>query len=265
MNKEEILIKIIKKIQSAIIAFSGGLDSTYLAYITYKVLGNKSLAVTAISPSMAKEEIENIPHLIKFIGIPHKFINTHEHLNKEYLLNDKLRCYYCKKELFTALLELATKENFQNILDGSNCNDLDDYRPGRNAVKEFNICSPLIEASFYKKDIRFYAKKHNLPNWNKPPTPCLASRIPYSIPITEEKLKQIEQAEYFLHKIGCKIVRVRHHNSIARIECSSKELPIIMKNKNKIIKALKSLGFNYITIDLEGYRLSGKSIKYLNP
>lgn len=264
MNKEEILKRIINKMQSAIIAFSGGLDSTYLAFITYKVLGNKCLAVTAISPSMAKEEIENIPHLIKFIGIPHRFINAYEHLNKEYLLNDKLRCYHCKKELFAGLSKLATEENFQYILDGSNCDDLDDYRPGRRAAKEFNICSPLIEANFHKKDIRYYAKKHNLPNYNKPPTPCLASRIPYSMPITEEKLKQIEQAEHNLHKIGCKIVRVRHHNSIARIECSSKEFPIIIKNKNKIIKALKSLGFNYITIDLEGYRLSGKSIKYLN-
>jgi uncharacterized protein len=258
MTKEEMLKKIIKQMESVIIAFSGGLDSTYLAYIAYKVLGDKCLAVTAISPSLSGEELQKIPSLIKFINIRHQFINTNEGNKEEFLRNDKMRCYFCKKELFSALMDIAKKENYKYVVDGSNCDDLDDYRPGRIAAGELSVRSPLIEAGFRKKDIRFYAKKHNLPNWDKPSTPCLASRIPFFSPITEKKLKQIEEAEAFLHQIGCKILRVRHHDTIARIEASPRDLKLILKHKTEIVNKLKSIGFAYITIDLEHYRPSGK-------
>lgn len=256
-NKEDKLKAIIKKMKSAIVAFSGGLDSSYLACITYEVLQNNCIAITALSPSLSKKELMDVKLVIQQIGIPHRFIPTYELNQEEYIKNNFLRCYYCKKELFHTLREIASIENYHYILDGSNCDDLKDERAGRKASKEFQVRSPLIEAGYTKKDIRFYAKKHNLPTWNKPASPCLASRIPYSSPITEEKLRQIEKGEAYLHDLGFTVFRLRHHDLIARIECAPEHFQLILKHAKKIIAKFKSLGFHYITLDLEGYRLSG--------
>ena len=261
MNKEDKLKIILKSMKSAVLALSGGLDSSYLALITYRALGNNCLAITALSPSTSKQEREDAKLIVQWIGIPHRFISSHEMNQEEYRNNNGFRCYYCKKEILSILKNIAKIEDYHFIIDGSNCDDLKDVRPGRKAAEELGIRSPLLEAGFYKKDIRSYAKKNKLPLWNKPPSPCLASRIPQFSEITPEKLQQIEAGESFIRSLGFTIFRLRHHGTIARLEFSLIELNLLLDNsiRKKIITTLKTLGFRYITIDLEGYRLSGLS------
>lgn len=256
MPKLSKLKQILSKIDSAAIAYSGGVDSTFLAAVAKDILGDRVIAVTGVSQTYPKSELKDAKKYAKYLKIKHLIINTDELSNKEFSNNPINRCYFCKSELFSKLREIARKNNIQYVLDGTNIDDLKDYRPGFKAKKELNVRSPLQEARMTKDDIRRYSKKMNLPSWNKPAYACLSSRFPYGEKITEKKLSKVESAEEYMKKLGFKILRVRHHNNIARIELGKPEIKRIFNGDiiNKITNKFKSLGFSYITLDLEGFR-----------
>ncbi len=259
--KEKKLIKSLQQMGSVIVALSGGLDSSYLTYIAYKALKDKAIAITGVSPSLSKKDLQDAKEIARWVGIKHLLISTNEFKENGYIKNDGLRCYFCKRELFKKINAIAQQEKINYIIDGSNCDDLNDNRPGRRAAEEYGIRSPFIEAGLSKDEIRRLAKKHKIPISNKAASPCLSSRIPINSKITIKKLKQIEEGESFLASMGFKIFRLRHHNSIARLEFAPEEFLLLLNKENRIniIKKLKSLGFKYVVLDLEGYRLSGRT------
>jgi uncharacterized protein len=240
-----------------LLAFSGGVDSTFLLKICVDVLGKDNVVgVTALSDSYTKDEQEYAKSIAKNVGIEHVLLTTDEMSDNTFVSNTPERCYYCKKHLFHALKNLAEARKIECILDASNSDDENDYRPGRRAAKEFSIQSPLIEAGITKEDIRRYSKALGLNSWKKPANPCLASRIPYGDEITKDKLKMIEEAEIFLRNMGFKTVRVRHHGKVARIEIPKQDIRRLVENqvRTKIIAHFKHLGFVWIAMDIEGYR-----------
>ncbi|HOK41603.1 MAG TPA: ATP-dependent sacrificial sulfur transferase LarE [bacterium] len=253
-DKFENLKKIINDYGSVIIAFSGGVDSSLLAKLSYEILKENAIAVTGISEVISKSEIENAKKIANEIGIKHIIIETSELENPEFIKNDKNRCYYCKSELFCKLLQIAKNEKCNYVIEGSNIDDLNDYRPGMKAIKEAGIKQPYIEAGISKKEIREYAKQLNLSNWLKPANPCLSSRIPYGQNIEITKLRRIELAEEFLKNFDIENIRVRDYNEIARIEVNKSDFKKIFENAESIIINLKKLGYKYITLDLEGYK-----------
>lgn len=254
-NKLDSLKDIIKEMESVIIAYSGGIDSTFLTQIAYDVLKEKALAVTAKSETYAESELEKAIDLAKHIGIEHLIIETEEYKNPEFKKNPINRCYFCKKELFCKLKELSDKKNIKYVLDGSNADDTNDYRPGMLASKELNIRQPLIEVGFSKEEIRKYAKEFNLSNWNKPSSPCLSSRIPYGEEITTEKIKMIYDSEKYLNDLNIfNNIRVRYHQDIARIEVEEEHFPDLIKFSKSIVNNITKIGFKYVTLDLKGFR-----------
>jgi pyridinium-3,5-biscarboxylic acid mononucleotide sulfurtransferase len=254
-EKFEKLQKTIKKLKRVAIAYSGGVDSTFLIKIAYDVLGENAFAVTAVSPTYTKQELIQAQHSAQKIGIHHIIIKTKETESKHFIKNPTNRCYFCKKELFTKIQKLAQENDIKHILDGSNIDDNLDYRPGQKALREMHILSPLRDVGLTKQEIRDLLKKTGLKGWNTPANACLASRFPYGVQITKQRLKQVEQAESYLTKIGIKNVRVRYHYEIARIEVEKKEFKKIITNAEKITKRFKQLGFKYITLDIQGYRM----------
>ncbi len=251
------LKKNIKKYGKLVIAYSGGVDSTFLLKMAIEVLGkNNVVAVIAKSPTYPESEMVSAVNTARLLGAKYKIIKTNELDNKKFVVNPRDRCYYCKKELFQKLKKIGEQYNITQIAEGSNYDDLKDYRPGRKAVIEFGIKSPLLEAKLRKQEIRALSKQTGLPTWDKPSYACLASRIPYNTIITEEKLKRIDCAENILKKTGFYQVRVREHNDLARIEVEPKEIyKLINPNiKRKIINSFLKLGYLYITLDLEGYK-----------
>jgi len=253
VNKLKRLKGILKGMNSILLAYSGGVDSSLLLYLA-KEECDKTLAVIASSPLYPEREIENAKmNAIKF-GVEYLIITTDELNNQKFIENPFNRCYFCKMELFSRLKNIAKENGLNYIITGTNLDDIKDTRPGIKAEEEFGIRSPLKEAGFTKNEIRRLSKKLKLPTWNKPSFACLASRIPYKEKITGEKLKRIGLSEEFLKGLSFKQVRVRSHNQIARIEVENKEIKKALKLRNKIIKALKEFGFLYVTIDLEGYR-----------
>lgn len=248
------LKNILENMDSALIAYSGGVDSTFLLKIAHNTLGNKVIAVTARSLTYPKEELKEAKRLAKLIGVRHTIISSEETKNKNFKNNHKNRCYYCKKELFSKLKDIAKKEKMNYVLDASNYDDGKDFRPGMKAINELNIKSPLKDAKLTKQNIRFLSKKLKLTTWNKPSFACLATRFPYGDKITNKKLIIVNKAENYLKKLGIKQLRIRHHNAIARIEVNKKDFSLLLKNPDNIIKKFKKLGFSYITLDLEGYR-----------
>jgi len=262
-EKLSALKKIIADYKSVIVAFSGGVDSTFLAKVAYDVLGDKAIAVTADSPSLARSELENAKKLVKQIGIKHLIISTNELNDENYKKNPTNRCYYCKRELYVKLVELSTQindainkknnyhkeNNFPNInciLNGLNYDDRSDHRPGNQAATEFQIKSPLLDAQLTKQEIRELSKQFSLPTFDKPAMPCLSSRIQFNTLITVEKLQQVEKAEEYLRSFGLYDIRVRHLGSTARIEADIDSLKIIQNNEDKIIEKITSFGFQSV-------------------
>lgn len=254
------LKKILLGYKKVLIAYSGGVDSTFLLKCCSVYLGRNSMvAVTAVSPTYTRGELRIASQIVKELDIRHKIIKTRELESPNFKTNPENRCYYCKKELFSKLKAIARKEHIDFILDGSNLDDLKDYRPGNKAKKEFHIYSPLIEAGFTKKDIRKLSREFGLKTWDAPQAACLASRFAYGHEITMKNLVRVEKAEGYIRSLGFDMVRVRHYElpdktKLARIEVYSKDIEKISSRRPKIISQLKKLGYDYVTLDLEGYR-----------
>jgi len=254
LQKLDRLREKLRDMKRVAIAFSGGVDSSFLLAVGHDELGDNAVAVTAVSPTYPQEEYKDAQRFTKTLGSPHIIIQTKELQNKDYAKNPQNRCYYCKKELFMQMKQVANQHHIPHILDGSNADDSKDYRPGSLAIKELGVKSPLKDVGLTKQEIRDLSKQMNLHTWDKPPLACLASRFPYGEPITEARLNQVYTAERFLHSLGLKHIRVRYHQDIARIETEPKEFKNIVRNAQRIIKKFKALGFTYITLDLQGYR-----------
>ncbi len=251
--------------EQALIAYSGGVDSTLVAKIAYDVLGDRALAVTAISPSLLPEELEDAKIQAATIGIPHKIVQTHEMENPNYTSNPVNRCYFCKSELHDTLKPLAIKLGYPYVVDGVNADDLHDYRPGIQAAKERGARSPLAEVGVTKAEVRQLSQQLGLPWWDKPAQPCLSSRFPYGEEITVAKLQRVGRAEIYLRNLGLKNLRVRSEEDTARIELPPEEIKefVLTTDLQSIVSAFQELGFVYVTLDLEGYR-SGKLNQVLN-
>jgi len=251
MNK---LKDTISKMGSVLIAYSGGVDSTLLVKVAYEMLGERVLAVTAKSPLYPVSEIESAIATAKNIGVKHLIIESDELKISNFADNPKNRCYLCKKDLFDKLRQLATEYRLVYILDGSNASDTNDFRPGRQAVKEFGVRSLLAEVGLTKEEVREISKKLGLATYDKPSFACLASRFPYGKRITYDALKIVESAENYIKTLGLSQVRVRHYENFCRIEVEKKEMPLLIKRQNQIVNKFKELGYTYVTLDLEGYR-----------
>jgi pyridinium-3,5-biscarboxylic acid mononucleotide sulfurtransferase len=247
------------EMEQALIAYSGGVDSTLVAKIAYDVLGEKALAVTAMSPSLLPEELEDAKIQAATIGIRHEIVETNEMENPNYTSNPVNRCYFCKSELHDTLKPLAKKLGYPFVVDGVNADDLQDYRPGIQAAKERGAISPLAEVGVSKLEVRQLSQQLGLDWWNKPAQPCLSSRFPYGEEITVAKLQRVGRAEIYLRKLGWENLRVRSHGDTARIELASENIKDFVANSDltTIVSAFQELGFMFVTLDLEGYR-SGK-------
>ena len=244
-------------LESVVVAFSGGVDSSFLAAAAYKALGDKAVAVTAVSETLSETEKMEARKTAAAIGIRHEELWISELEDSDFVANNGDRCYHCKHTRFSALIAWAQENGYKWVVDGSNIDDLCDYRPGIKAVKELDgVCSPLLENGLGKEDIRSLSKVWGLPTWNKLSMPCLSSRIAYGEKITPERLRQVEQAEEIIRKYVKGPVRVRHHGVLARIEVDAKSLGILVipEVAAYINKAISDLGFKYVTLDMGGYR-----------
>ncbi len=257
-RKQEQLLKSLSGYGRVVVAFSAGVDSTVVAKAAQLACGGRAFAVTAVSPSLASGEKDEAEKLARLIGIPHRIIETEEFDNGDYLKNASDRCYYCKTELYTQLESLLTQLDVDVIVNGANLDDQSDYRPGMEAAKKHTVRSPLIEAGMNKSDVRELAQHWNLPVWDKPASPCLSSRIAYGVAVTPERVRRVDQAEEFLRsEMGLRECRVRHEaNDLARIEVPVHEIRRLTdRDVCQLISIhLHSLGFKYVTLDLDGFR-----------
>lgn len=254
--KYQRLIGILKSGDSLLVAFSGGVDSSLLLKAASEAIGGRILAVTVVSPIHHREEIKVARSIARKLKVPFRIVESDNHLKEEFKKNDLLRCYYCKLAVFRRLKDMAAEEGLAEVVEGSNLDDDDDYRPGKKALSELGVRSPLREAGLKKVEIRLLARFFGLPNWDRPANACLATRIPYGQPIEPQWLERIAAGETFLRRLGFTQVRLRHHGEVARIEVWPSEIPLMLRpeNREKIARHLKRLGWKYIAFDLEGYR-----------
>jgi len=259
LQKLEQLTTLFSEMENALIAYSGGIDSTLVAKIAVDVLGDRAIAVTAESPSLLPEDLEDARIQAAAIGIAHKIVQTHEMDNPNYSSNPINRCYFCKSELHDTLKPMAAQWGYPYVVDGVNADDLHDYRPGIQAAKERGARSPLAEVNVTKAEVRELSKHLGLPWWDKPAQPCLSSRFPYGEEITIAKLQRVGRSEVYLRKLGWQNLRVRSEGDTARIEVLPDQVKefVIQTDLPELVSALQSYGFLYVTLDLEGYR-SGK-------
>lgn len=250
------LIEFIKKLGPVAVAFSGGVDSSLVAAAAFRAHGSSALAVTIASELFPEAEAQCAADIAKNIGIRHKIIWISVLGNESVITNPPDRCYHCKSDDFSAIIKSASEEGIKTVLDGTNADDPKGHRPGLRALKEMGIISPLLELGMNKEMVRAAAKELGLPNYERPSSPCLASRFPYGVRLTTEKIERVRAAEEFIRSLGVSVLRVRDHDGLARIEVEPHEIPKLSSEEvaKKIVVKLRSLGYNYITVDLEGFR-----------
>src|SRR5215831_9632101 len=254
--KESHLLDALARMGSAIVAYSGGADSAYLAWATHRVLGEHSLAVTADSASLPESHKRDAEEFVRTWGIRHEYVSTHEFDNPDYTRNAPDRCFHCKDELFTVLNQLAAERGVQHVIYGVNVDDLGDYRPGQRAAKLHDVQAPLVEAGLTKAEIRELSRRSGLATWDRPASACLSSRIPYGTAVTVENVKTVEHGEEAIRELGFRQFRVRFHGDLVRIEIAPEELRRALRPEmaQEFTAIFKRLGFHYVTLDLEGYR-----------
>lgn len=253
-NKYKMLVENLREKKKVSIAFSAGVDSTLLLKVAKETLGENVIAITVISSMNPEREVKESIEFCKEIGVKHILIEANEYSIPEFVANNKERCYFCKRGIFTKIREKAESEGYDIVIDGSNFDDDSDYRPGMKALRELNIYSPLKEVEFTKSEIRALCKELKLKVWDKPSMACLASRIPYGMTITQKKLKKVELAEEFLSSKGFKQFRVRYYDELAKIEVLKDDISKIIAISQEIIDEFKKIGFTYVSLDLEGFR-----------
>jgi|UniRef100_A0A7C2BDH9 uncharacterized protein len=252
--KYDRLLERLRSLGSIVVAFSAGVDSTFLLYAARQALGDHVIAATGLSETYPEEEIEEARELARELGVRHVMVRTEELTDPRYTMNSHQRCFFCKNELYGKLRELARAEGYAAIVDGTNADDLRDYRPGLRAAQQLGVLHPLAEVGLTKQEIRELSRIFGLRTWDKPAYACLSSRFPYGTQITVEKLRQVAAAERALRELGFRAFRVRHHEQIARLELQPEDLPRAIELRQEIVTRLRALGYEFITLDLEGYR-----------